>query len=407
MASLKSGKTYKSPSCLLLCPEKFSVRRGLTGHIPECIFLDMNPPNRLMGIRGLWRKVVTIVFLGLPICFAFMPANLIAQAGKTTSLYDGGAVKAESVRQGKLGSCYFHSVMAALAQSNPEMVRKMIEENSDKTFTVTFGDGRKETAYPEDIRYSRDSGYDMSSGLWVAVLFRAYAQRVLRETLAAAVGQTDLFSMVKQYAVQLINSNDSVLIAYDRAIRQVVDQQGNIDRIKLETSLKEEMRTIAIPDEMKNSMAKLLEAGGFLASIESTVKQNGELFGAYRAVGQGGMPGRVIAAFAGSNAVIENVSEGKAVAALSRGMHAHAPMVACTGDSRYHQLLAAHQTLPAGTGPWYIDGHCYTIMGFDAGEQAVTLRNPWGDQPYPDGILKLPIASFVPGFGGIETKAHQ
>lgn len=350
---------------------------------------------------------VAIVFVGVSICLAVLPANLPAQTSRSTPLYDGGEIKAESVRQGKLGSCYFHSVMAALAQSNPEMVRKMIEVNPDKTFTVTFGGGRKEIAYPEDIRYSRDSGYDLSSSLWVAVLFRAYAQRVLRESLAAAVEQADPFSMVKQYAEQLINSNDSVLIAYDRAIRQVVDQQGNIDPTKLETSLKEQMKDSAIPDEMKNSMVKMLEAGGFLASIESTIKQNGELFGAYRAVGQGGMPGRVMAAFAGSNAEIQNESAGEAASALNRGLRAHAPMVACTGGSRYHQILAAHQTLPAGTGPWYIDGHCYTILSFDGAEQVVTLRNPWGDQPYPDGILKLPMASFASGFGGIETTARQ
>src|SRR5579863_7309440 len=172
----------------------------------------MNPQKFLMGVRRRRRIAATIVSVGLPIGLALMPAKLRAQAGKSARLYEDGGVKAGSVRQGKLGSCYFHSVMAALAQSNPEMVRQMIEVNPDKTFTVKFGDGKKEIAYPEDIRYSRDSGYDLSNGLWVAVLLRAYAQRVLRESLAAAVEQTDLYSMVKGYAEQLINSNDSVLI---------------------------------------------------------------------------------------------------------------------------------------------------------------------------------------------------
>lgn len=361
----------------------------------------------MVGFRPRRRITATFVYAALSLSFAVMPATLAAQSGKAARLYEEGGVTPESVRQGKLGSCYFHSVMAALAQSNPEMVRKMIEINPDKTFTVKFGDGKKEIAYPEDIHYSRDSGYDLSSGLWVAVLFRAYAQRVLRESLAAAVEQTDLYAMVKHYAEELIDSNDSVLIAYDRAIRQVVDQNGNIDRAKLETSLKERMKDIDIPDRMKDSMATLLESEGFFASMESTIKQNGELFGAYRAVGQGGMPGRVMEAFAGSKAEIENGSEDEAADVLSRGVNARAPMVACTGGSRYHQLVAAHQTLPSGTGPWYIDGHCYTILRFNADEQVVTLRNPWGDQPYPDGILKLPLASFVRGFGAIETIAQN
>jgi len=351
--------------------------------------------------------VATFVRAGLLICLFVMPAPLAAQAGRTTQLYEEGGVEPASVRQGKLGSCYFHAVIAALAQSNPEKVRDMIEVNPDKTFTVKFGDGRKEIAYPEDIHFSRDSGYDLSTGLWVAVLFRAYAQRVLRDSMVAAVEKTDLYSMVKHYTEQLIQSNDSVLIAYDRAIRQVVDQYGHIDRNRLETSLKGHMKDIAIPDEMKNSMVKLLESGGFFDSIEGMVKQNGEMFGAYRAVGQGGIPGRVMEAFAGSNEAVDNGSESQAAGALSRGLSAHAPMVACTGNSHYHELLAAHKTLPSDTGPWYVDRHCYTVLGFDASERVVTLRNPWGDQPYPDGILKLPMSSFVPGFGEIETTAQR
>ena len=63
----------------------------------------------------------------------------------------------------------------------------MIQANSDGSYTVTFGDGKKETAYPEDLRYTHDSGYDLSDGQWVAVLFRAYAQRVLRESLLQAI----------------------------------------------------------------------------------------------------------------------------------------------------------------------------------------------------------------------------
>lgn len=350
--------------------------------------------------------MATLVCVGLPICLFMMPADPAAQSIKSTQLYEGGGVQAGSVRQGRLGSCYFHAVIAALANTNPEKVQSMIEVNADQTFTVKFGDGRKEIAYPEDIRYSRESGYDLSTGLWVAVLFRAYAQRVLRDSMVAAVEKSDLYSMVKHYTEQVIESNDSVLIAYDRAIRQVVDQYGHIDRDRLEVSLKGHMKDIALPDDMKTSLVKLLESGGFFDSIEGTIKQNGEMFGAYRAVGQGGMPGRVMEAFAGSNEAIENESESQAAGALSHGISARTPMVACTGGSHYHELLAAHQTLPPDTGPWYVDSHCYTVLSFDPSERVVTLRNPWGDQPYPDGILKLPISSFVPGFGSIVTTAQ-
>ena len=115
---------------------------------------------------------------GAVLCtLAFLFPLPAAKAGN--DLYGPKGVAAEAVRQGKLGSCYFHAVIAAMAQRRADAIRKMIQANSDGSYTVTFGDGKKETAYPEDLRYTHDSGYDLSDGQWVAVLFRAYAQRVL------------------------------------------------------------------------------------------------------------------------------------------------------------------------------------------------------------------------------------
>jgi len=327
--------------------------------------------------------------------------NLRAQAPRTTHLYEQVGIRPEAVRQGKLGSCYFHAVVAALAQSNPEMIRNMIHENPDGTYFVQFADGKKETAYPEDIRYSRDSGYDLSQGLWVAVLFRAYAQRVLRQSLAEAVDRTDLFALVKHYAEDLIESNDAVLIAYDRAIRAVVDQHGHIDRARLEANLKEQLKSISVPEDVKNSLVSMLDSGGFFAVIEGTIKQNGEIFGAYRAVGQGGIAERVMKALGGSAELTENDAENAAATLLSRDASAHRPMAACTGGSRYSKLHSQHQPLPADTAAWYVESHCYTVLGYQAESGMVTLRNPWGDQPYPDGVLKLPIASFVSAYLGV------
>lgn len=331
------------------------------------------------------------------------PRGLRAQAPAPTRLYEKIGVKPEAVRQGKLGSCYFHSVIAALAHVDPKKIQEMIQQNPDGTYTVQFADGKKEQAYPEDIRYSRESGYDLSNGLWVAVLFRAYAQRVLRESLAAAVDRTDLFALVKHYAQDSIASNDSVLLAYDRAIRAVVDQQGKIDRNKLEANLKGQMAPLGIPEDVKKSLISMLESGGFFASVETMIKQNGEIFGAYRAVGQGGLAERVMATFAGSEAMVQNESESQAAGALSGGVNARRPMVACTGGSHYYQLRAQHQPLPPDTAAWYINSHCYTVLGFDTDRRMVKLRNPWADQPYPDGILNLPVSTFVQAYAGIVT----
>jgi hypothetical protein len=344
--------------------------------------------------------------VGLVAALSCCATRVSGQAAPNDNLYEKAGVSAEAVRQGKLGSCYFHSVVAALAQSDAAKVRGMIQSNPDGTYTVRFADGKKENAYPEDIRYSRQSGYDLSQGLWVAVLLRAYAQRVLRESLTADVEHSDLLSLVKPYVQEMIASNDSVLLAYDRAIRAVVDQQGRIDRARMEQRLKAQMDPIPVPDSMKSSLASLLESGGFFSSLEDFIQQNGEIFGAYRAVGQGGLAERVMQAFTGSVTVVPNESESQTASALRERVSSRAPIVACTGGSQYYKLRSQNQPLPADAASWYINTHCYTVLDYDSERQVVKLRNPWADQPSPDGILNLPMSRFMPGYYGIVTTAE-
>jgi hypothetical protein len=279
----------------------------------------------------------------------------------------------------------------------------MIQPNSDGTFTVQFADGKKENAYPEDLRYTREIGYDLSEGLWVAVLFRAYAQRVLREALLMAIDKSDLFSPVKRYVGDFVASNDPLLLAYDRAIRSQVDQYGNINRNDLETQLKARMKAVPVADEIKDSVVKLLGSGGFFDVIADSIKHNGELFGAYRAVGQGGIAERVTETFAGNVQYVTNESESQIAATLEDVVRSRRPVTACTGGSRFYEQLAAGQTLPAEAAGWYVNAHCYTLLGYEAGSGSVTLRNPWARHPDPDGIFKLPLRTFVPAFRGVIT----
>jgi len=224
---------------------------------------------------------------------AFYSTLPVAKAAD--DLYGSKGIVPEAVRQGKLGSCYFHAVIAALAERRVNTIRKMIQSNPDGSYTVAFGDGKKETAYPEDLRYTHESGYDLSDGEWVAVLFRAYAQRVLRESLLQDIESSDIYPFLKTPAEEVVASSDPLVLAYDRAIRAQVDQFGNIDRSKLEEGLKKEMAPItAVPDSMKASLISFLESGGFFEKMGTFIQQNGELFGAYRAVGQGGIADRVM-----------------------------------------------------------------------------------------------------------------
>jgi hypothetical protein len=323
---------------------------------------------------------------------------------KAEGLYGSKGIVPEAVRQGRLGSCYFHAVIAALAERRPDAIRKMIQSNSDGSYTVTFGDGVKETAYPEDLRYTHESGYDLSDGEWVAVLFRSYAQRVLRESLLQDIDASDIFPLLKSPAEEFVASNDQLVLAYDRAIRAQVDQYGNIDRTKMEAGLKKQMATVtAVPDSMKDSLIGLLESGGFFEKMGTFIQQNGELFGAYRAVGQGGIADRVMKTLSGSTRYQENQSEAQAGAALAEAINNGMPIVACTGGSAFYNQVAKGQTLPAETDLWYVNAHCYTVLNYDSGASTVSIRNPWARHPDPDGVFSLPLSTFVPAYAGIVT----
>lgn len=51
---------------------------------------------------------------------------------------ESNAVKPSDVHQGNMGDCYFLASVAALAKTNPEMIKQMIQQNKDGSFTVKF-----------------------------------------------------------------------------------------------------------------------------------------------------------------------------------------------------------------------------------------------------------------------------
>jgi tetratricopeptide (TPR) repeat protein len=345
---------------------------------------------------------------GLPAIIAQAAASPTAPPGFTLPdppLYSASGVSPEDVVQGGLGSCYFHSTMAAIARTHPEKIQEFIRDHGDGTFTVRFADGKEEKTHTDDLRYARQSGFDQSKALWVGVLLRAYAQRALRESLGKAADKSDLFPLVKQYARAFMTTNDEVLLAYDRAIRAVVDQTGDINQSKLEANLKERLVLIPIPDEAKDSIVKLLESGGFFQTLAETVKQEGEVFGAYRAVGQGGIPIRVMETFLGGNTLtVSTATRSQVTLVLSRSFQSARPVVAPTRNMEL-AALKAQKPISASASDWYVGGHAYTVMGYDANAGTVTLRNPWANHPDPDGMFTIPLSAFLNAFAVVETTA--
>lgn len=327
-----------------------------------------------------------------------------AQSTPPLPLFGRDGVRLEDVRQGTLGSCYFHSVIGALAQSDAKLLHDMISSNPDGTLTVTFADQHLEHIYPADLQFLRETGYEMSAAQWVGALFRAYAQRVLRGTLIQQVDKTDWFAPVKAYTKDLLATNDTLLLAWDRTIRTQVAQDGEINQVRLRSRLKQELSSTGLPESMRDRLLDMVATQGVFDSLSEMVKTNGELFGAYRAVSQGGLPQKVMQSLKGSSHAFRTHGEADPTAQLlADAAQRHLAVAACTSSSAYYRLSAAAKPIPEEDQPWYVHNHCYTVVDYDAAGRSVKLRNPWANHPNPDGVFTLPLERFVAAFGDIVT----
>lgn len=84
----------------------------------------------------------------------------------------------DAIKQGTIGNCYFHASLAAVAKSNPQLIKDMIKDNGDGTYTVTFPGAKDEpitVKAPTEVEqglYNRGSEH----GTWANILEKAYGQ---------------------------------------------------------------------------------------------------------------------------------------------------------------------------------------------------------------------------------------
>jgi hypothetical protein len=314
-----------------------------------------------------------------------------AVAQEPGSLYGIHGVSPDAVRQGVLGSCYFHASIAAIAKADPDTLRAAIGHSVLGGYKVHFTSGPDEVVFPDDIKYGRAHSYDHSEGDWVLVLMRAYAQRTVRKSLEAAVERSTLIpGLAKPVALRWLDESGFLLVGYDRAIRSVVTQDGMMDKAMLERELASQLSSVGISATESRMLLGFLDEKGFFDSLSRTVQENGEVFGAYKSVGQGGIPFRVIESFLGSAHVGEAAESGPLVEQLRRLHAGGLAMVAGTW------ARPPNPELPMSN--WWIGSHCYSIMDYDESTQTVRLRNPWGTKPDPNGVFNLPLAVFAESY---------
>jgi hypothetical protein len=316
-----------------------------------------------------------------------------AKAQNSATLYGADGVSPQAVRQGSLGSCYFHASIASLAQTAPETLRNAISTAPDGSYSVRFIDGPAEQVFPEDVEYGRAHGYDNSQGRWVLVLMRAYAQRTVRLSLVKSIQESTLIPfMARPMALSWLDQSGLLLVAYDRTIRSAIQQDGTLDKSALKQKLSDQLKTLGLPEMETTMLEGFLEERGFFDALTSTIEQNGEVFGAYKGMGQGGIPERVMQAFLG-HAGTGIVATDKQMPEKLNQLHASKlALVAITWTN------APSAEFQESASDWWVHNHAYSVLDYDAAAQTVRLRNPWGHRPGTDGTFNLPLAVYLRAF---------
>ncbi|MFN8608217.1 MAG: C2 family cysteine protease [Vulcanimicrobiota bacterium] len=95
---------------------------------------------------------------------------------KSRDVFTGGEPLAEAVKQGYFGTCYFLAALVAKAKADPESVKKMIKDNGNGTYTVTFPGARAVTIQaPTDAELLVHASAG-SNGMWATIIEKAYGQ---------------------------------------------------------------------------------------------------------------------------------------------------------------------------------------------------------------------------------------
>ncbi len=251
---------------------------------------------------------------------------------------------------------------------------------------------RRSAYSPEDVAYGRAHGYDNSEGRWVLVLMRAYAQRTVRLSLVNSIQQSSLIpALAKPMALEWLEQSGPLLVAYDRTIRTVIQQDGVLDKAALKRTLAGQLKAWEWSNLEAATLEGFLDERGLFDALVLAVQQNGEVFGDYKGVGQGGIPERVMQAFVGRGRT-GMVATDKLLPEQLRELHSGKMiMVAITWTASPGVEFKENAT------DWWVANHAYSVLDYDDVAGTVRLRNPWGHRPKPDGSFKCALGRVSSG----------
>lgn len=102
--------------------------------------------------------------------------------GATYELFGGkkpaDSIKPDAIKQGQLGDCSFLSGLASVVKSNPALIERMIKDNNDGTYTVTFPGAPGEPITidaPTQVEAGLFNGVG-ENGTWALVIEKAFGK---------------------------------------------------------------------------------------------------------------------------------------------------------------------------------------------------------------------------------------
>lgn len=97
--------------------------------------------------------------------------NLFADAADPIN-----SINPDAIRQGTIGDCYFLAALASVAKSEPQLIRDMIKDNGNGTYTVTFPGAPDQPITVTAPTQSEMGLYNAGSkhGTWAIVLEKAF-----------------------------------------------------------------------------------------------------------------------------------------------------------------------------------------------------------------------------------------
>lgn len=98
------------------------------------------------------------------------------------------SIQSKFVQQGALADCYFHAAVASVADARPDLIEKMIHDNKDGTYKITFADSTVQIAgltEAEKMLY----GSSTDGGLWPLLIEKAYGEQLRKDYSNLGLGR--------------------------------------------------------------------------------------------------------------------------------------------------------------------------------------------------------------------------